>query len=1349
MKKLLAAGFIINLMLCLTTQANMNWTVSMEPAKRFIENKSQFDGRNQLPGSAILYGIDWGPAQIYFTANGLTYRFDVREKTDEQEEGRHEAEKFREGSYGKEDKEAKVKTDIVHMEWLNANPSVRLVGLEKADDYFSYTVGGKDNYRNINHIAGYRKLLYENLYPGIDVEYAFHPRGGIKYKLIVHPGADVSVIKMRYTDTGKIILDEEGNIHIGTEYGDIIDHAPVTFYSGEERPIPSVFSLSESTVIFRLGAYEPGKTVIIDPWTVAPPNLPNVNKAYYVKADTSGNAYVFGGDTPYRLQKYDSAGALLWTYFPGWSQPDGWFGALTVDPAGNCYITGGTRTFISKINSSGTLVWNTSSNVSALTEFWAPAFNYDYTQLVVGGTYTVNIASFDFNGAAYRVNLNTGAVDSTVIVSTTLAGAAPNPPFVPNEIRAMCSSPNGNYYFLTLDTIGSLSPSLDINYREPSSYLFSYYLPYGQDGGQGNNGIKATAYLIYTTDGQTLHKRDINNGNILKTVTIPNGSKETDSGIDIDFIDSCRGTGGNVYVGAVGKLHKYDSDLNLIASANVPGEVYDVSVTKNGEVLACGHGFVASVNMNASAPIPPGIVTPLSVTMKQTNLSCHAGVCTGTATATPLSGSPPYTYRWSNGDTTQTVTGLCTGPYIVTVADALCRKSVNAVIISEPQELKVSVASFLSGCDVVAVATPSGGTPPFAYRWSNNDTVASTSGLTPGTYTVTVTDAGNCSATGSVNVTQTGAFSLNKTSSGNSCGTCNGTASVTPVGGNPPFTYAWSDGQTTQTATGLCTGTYSVTVTETANPAGTVFWREDFTSGGAAWTLNINGPGINGNTANLWVINNNVSNCSQCPDSGSGGNYLHITCNTTDFICSFSGNAGSCSYGVGFVFTDASTDKYVTSPNISTIGKTNITLRFWYMSDGDGSNDYGLVRLSDDGGVTWTDLPKKYSGTFSCRQDTIAIPAAYENIPDFRIAFRWINNSDMNGSDPPFMIDDIELITSAVSAACQAADTFTISGGSAITINPSITNTLCNNDQDGAIKLNVSGGTQPYDIIWNNGETTSSISGLQPGIYSVTITDANECTLQDSIALTSVSVYSVETLTINAYCDGTPNGSVQAMIDSATTPPYNFLWSTGATTSAISGLAPGIYTVTVTDSLGCLRSDTAQVGRGLTIRETVTKPCPNLSNGSIITEIIGGVAPFTYQWNTGATSASLADISEGIYSLTVADQNDCRGADTIVVMTDTTPNSVCDTLIIYDVFTPNGDGKNEQWVIDGLYRFPDSEIQIFNRWGNMVFEERPYNNNWDGRSRKDELLPSATYYFILKLNDAKNTVYSGNVTIIR
>lgn len=960
----------------------------------------------------------------------------------------------------------------------------------------------------------------------------------------------------------------------------------------------------------------------------------------------------------------------------------------------------------------------------------------------------------------------------------------------------------------------------------------------------------------------------------------------------------------------------------------------------------------------------------------QTPVSCFGGT-DGSVTVAAAGGAAPYTYAWSTGASGVTLSNRPAGNYTVTATDANGCTVSRVVNISQPTVLTANVTSSSGGCGTSASASPSGGTGPFTYLWSNGSTIASISNLATGTYSVTITDSKNCTASGSVSVTQSSGFALNTSSTSPACGVCDGTATATPSGGTGPFTYLWSNGQTTQTATNLCAGSYSVTVTESGSSGGSnVFWSENFTSGGAGWTLNIAGTGANDANANQWVINSNRDDCVQCPASGSGGNYLHVTC-TSGVECI--GSAGSCVYSVGVpFFSNAATDKYVTSPNISTVGKTNIKLKFWYISEGEPGNDYGLVRLSNNGGASWTDLPTQYAGVSTCTQDSISIPALYENIADFRIGFRWVNDNNTDGNGSAFLIDDIELVSETGSTACTAtaavnvssanspvvtlasktdvncfgsnngAISITIAGGAApynfiwsngattqnitglnggnysvtvtdnancvgtfsatvnepaaalaatanivdagcgaatgainqtvtggstpytfqwstgsnledlnnlqagnysvtisdnngciltaaytvnapgnfsvalatdsascegvadgevttsitggtapyfyvwstgattpdisnvvpgsysvtitddnictvsatatvsapsvMTFTASITRVLCDGGNDGGIKLNPAGGTPPYSALWSNGESGLSLTDLAPGTYTATVIDANGCNKDTTISLEAASIYTITTSTTNASCDGAASGSVQVNITDATTPPYTYIWNTGDTTASLINIAPGNYSVTVSDSLNCLRNTTETVGAGdgLTIASAVIDAsCPEAEDGSIATTVSGGTEPYSYVWNTGATTATLTQISADVYSLTVTDANNCTGSDTIIVRVDSVNLGECDTLVIYDVFSPNGDGTNDTWIIDGLESYPNNELQIFNRWGNLVFEALPYMNNWNGFSQKDEALPTATYYYILKLHDANETVHSGSVTLVR
>ncbi len=210
----------------------------------------------------------------------------------------------------------------------------------------------------------------------------------------------------------------------------------------------------------------------------------------------------------------------------------------------------------------------------------------------------------------------------------------------------------------------------------------------------------------------------------------------------------------------------------------------------------------------------------IEVTVTQVGSPCNGQ--SGSATAVATGGSPPFTYLWDNGETTMTATGLTNGIHTVTVVDSGGCSGVGSVTISGSSSLAVTV-TLVANVDCFnnstgsATATVSGGTPGFTYSWDNGETTATAIALNAGVHTVTVSDSGGCKGTGSITINQPSAIGVafNSSSSTDCSTTCTGEITVTTSGGNFPYQYSWSDGASTSTVTGLCSGTYVVTITDT------------------------------------------------------------------------------------------------------------------------------------------------------------------------------------------------------------------------------------------------------------------------------------------------------------------------------------------------------------------------------------------------------------------------------------------------------------------------------------------------------------------------------------------------------
>jgi gliding motility-associated-like protein len=206
------------------------------------------------------------------------------------------------------------------------------------------------------------------------------------------------------------------------------------------------------------------------------------------------------------------------------------------------------------------------------------------------------------------------------------------------------------------------------------------------------------------------------------------------------------------------------------------------------------------------------------------------------------------------------------------------------------------------------------------------------------------------------------------------------------------------------------------------------------------------------------------------------------------------------------------------------------------------------------------------------------------------------------------------------------------------------------------------------------------------------------------------------------------------------TQPYTFSWNNGATTKNASGLFAGIYQLSIEDANGCSLSLDVEINEpeelfiyNIDIEGVV---CKDDEKGSIRFNVGGGVAPFTYLWSNGTTNATLTNATGGEYQVIVTDANGCP-----ILYDFYIPYQEDDCeLRIPGGLTPGGDGFNDFWVINGLIRFPNNVVQIYNRWGTLVYEAVPYQNDWDGTPNRGRMisdssgrLPAGTYFYVIVL----------------
>lgn len=447
-----------------------------------------------------------------------------------------------------------------------------------------------------------------------------------------------------------------------------------------------------------------------------------------------------------------------------------------------------------------------------------------------------------------------------------------------------------------------------------------------------------------------------------------------------------------------------------------------------------------------------------------------------------------------------------------------------------------------------ATANPSSGTPPYSYAWSNGASTQTISGLTAGTYTVTVTDDDNCTDTESVTITQPAAINLSTFVTDESFpGAQDGAIDLSVSGGTSPFTYVWSNGANTQDISGLAAGVYSVTVTDNNNCTATT-------------SATVNSGGCN-TTITTFPYNESFEGGlgDWTQDTGDNIDWTHKAGNTP----SSSTGPSAAFDGSFYLYTEASGNPGalagLTSPCFDLTQVSNPELQFAYHMYG---TDMGTlqVQVSIDNGATWLTL-WSLSGDQGNNWYQASISLSPYVTSFTRIKFRGTTG-------PNFRSD-------------MAIDAITI-GGSTPPCNPpslsmSGSNVSCNGGSNGSATVTPSGGVGPYTYAWSNGATTQTINGLTAGTYTVTVTDAVNCSETGSRTVTEPSQIDLSFNVTNESLPGANDGSIDLSV-SGGTPGYSYAWSNGAATQDISGLSAGTYTVTVTDNNNCSITGSATVG---------------------------------------------------------------------------------------------------------------------------------------------------------------------------
>lgn len=334
------------------------------------------------------------------------------------------------------------------------------------------------------------------------------------------------------------------------------------------------------------------------------------------------------------------------------------------------------------------------------------------------------------------------------------------------------------------------------------------------------------------------------------------------------------------------------------------------------------------------------------------------------------------------------------------------------------------------------------------------------------------------------------------------------------------------------------------------------------------------------------------------------------------------------------------------------------------VEDGGGLQANGTITVVvaplpfiDEGSTIITDV--SCSEEFTGAIDLIADPAA---------TYVWTGPNGFTSTTEDITGVSAGMYTVIVTSfdGCESTATFTIDEGEPIFLTGDVSIGSCEEPLGATIDLLLEGGTAPYDYIWSTGENTEDINVDVAGIYSVTATDANGCTGVASFLVGGDVELNFNV--INPNCAGSDNGFI--LIEEAS-PNWTYDWSNGATGPVLQGLAAGTYCVTVTNEQGCATENCVTLTSPPELQlEVVTTDisCANGTDGSITVVATGGVAPYQYLWNNGATTQTITGLSPGVYSVTVIDANGCsitidaainEPADVLLVQVEGAPTEPC------------------------------------------------------------------------------------------
>ncbi|HNM25367.1 MAG TPA: gliding motility-associated C-terminal domain-containing protein, partial [Saprospiraceae bacterium] len=679
--------------------------------------------------------------------------------------------------------------------------------------------------------------------------------------------------------------------------------------------------------------------------------------------------------------------------------------------------------------------------------------------------------------------------------------------------------------------------------------------------------------------------------------------------------------------------------------------------------------------------------------------------------------------------------------------------------------------------------------------------------LTAGPYTVTITDANDCSITATATVTEPELLTASITPTNAKCnGESTGSALATANGGTMPYSYTWNVPQTGPQITGVPAGQYSLTVTDAHNCK----------VSGVTTTIGQPATAVTVSASQTFVAcfgsDQNVATATANGGNGAPFNYLWSngqagsTANNLDADLSYSvtaTDAQGCTATQSLSLTELDSiavNAAFTLPTCAGAHDGQAAINFIEGGIGGGNiNNYtytwsipGATGVSFVNGlsagipysVTASDA-QGCTGTFAfslTEPAPISVVTAANDVTCFGFAdgtatvtfvasdqdvtgYAWSNNGATKQiTDLPA---GMYTVTVTNANGCTGTSSVEVKEPEALQLDFEVDEIKCAGDSNAIIQAVVAGGTPEYMLTWNTGDHQPGLSGVAPGVYTLGITDANGCVLVDSIRIIAPDPLNISLDITDVDCYGDKDGRIKVSVIGGEL-PYHYSLDGGpfvGTTTFIQ-VPPGVHTVVVRDVNGCTNTATDTLFQPLPVEVFAGLDTTILFGESLLIEaaVSNAVGMVSYQWESALSdslfcqdtfdcASILVHPSFGnIYKVTVIDENGCRGHDQIRVEVEK-PRGI----FVPTGFTPNADQNNDLLVVYGKTRTVKeiTSFRVYDRWGELVWEDLnfPINDEgrgWDGNFR-GKACESGVYVWVAEVLylDGFTETAKGHTTLIR